>query len=166
MAAELQAAADAAEEHLKELAARLAGGHGQNYIPILCDFLAHEYKWGLEEIARLDTRQMVMFIEQALRRRAQTGNAGGLVGDEELPPGWDPDAWEELQSLPRRLLRHMLQRKSDAVTNVAEAVWGKDGVKSGTISTAISRANTFLVKQRDRRVLSMRDGVIRWDEPR
>jgi hypothetical protein len=65
------AAATASEQRLRALAGRVPGGDSENYIPTLCDFLAAEYGWGVAVIAGLDDRQMVMFVEQALRRRAQ-----------------------------------------------------------------------------------------------
>jgi hypothetical protein len=79
IAADVEAAVTASEERLKALACRLPGGDAQNYIVVLCDFLASEYKWGLDHIAGLDNRQMVAFVEQALRRRAQTRQDTGTM---------------------------------------------------------------------------------------
>jgi hypothetical protein len=64
------AAATESEQRLKALAGRLPGGDSSNYIPVICDFLASEYGWGLDAIAGLDNRQVVAHVEQALRRRA------------------------------------------------------------------------------------------------
>jgi hypothetical protein len=88
------AAATASEPRLKALAGRLPGGDSNNYIPVLCDFLASEYGWGLDVIAGLDDRQMIAFVEQALRRRAQNRLEQELIirtpaktePSEQLPP--------------------------------------------------------------------------------
>ena len=68
--ADVEAAATASVQRLKALAGRLPGGDSENYIAVLCDFLASEYHWGLDTIAGLDSTQMILFVEQALRRRA------------------------------------------------------------------------------------------------
>jgi hypothetical protein len=83
--------------------------------------------------------------------------------EEEAIP-WNQDAWEELQPLPRRLLQHMLGRVSDTIANVAEKVWGTDSTSEGAIAVAINRANQFLQKQGDARVISKLrgEGVICW----
>jgi hypothetical protein len=62
------AAAAASEHRLKELAGRVPGGDSNNYAAVLCDFMASQYGWGLDVIAGLDDRQMIAFVEQALRR--------------------------------------------------------------------------------------------------
>jgi len=57
---------------MKELASRVPGGNADNYIAVLCDFLASEYKWSLHDIAGMDSTQIDMYVTQALRRRAHT----------------------------------------------------------------------------------------------
>jgi hypothetical protein len=98
-------------------------------------------------------------------REGKTAVEPGNGDDDLLPPEWDRTAWEELQPLPRRLLKHMLGRESDAISNVAEAVWGTGRVRDRTINTAVCRANDFLQKQGYSRVLTKPryEGVVRWE---
>src|SRR5262245_8542972 len=61
----------ASEERLVSVVKRLPGWTEGSSIPaVLIDFLSSEYHWILEVIAGLDNRQMISFIEQALRRKA------------------------------------------------------------------------------------------------
>src|SRR5947209_7156490 len=99
---EIADTAEASEQRLKELASRLPGGDNSNYIATLIDFIASEYRWSLDKIAGLSNWQMVAFVGQALKRRAEVGmdvgrvtrklteptgaSGGGGRLDEQLPP--------------------------------------------------------------------------------
>jgi hypothetical protein len=77
----VETADTASTQRLKAVAARLPGGDSENYIAVLCDFFAHEYKWKLEDIAGMDSTQMILFVEQALKRRAHIHpDAGPKIG--------------------------------------------------------------------------------------
>jgi hypothetical protein len=99
-------------------------------------------------------------IKKLLQQRDNlpAGAFAATEDDDLLPAEWDRQAWDDEQLLIRRLLRHMLKRKSDTISKVTAAVWDKDYVNPGTISTALTRANHFLRKMRDRRTLTMPRG--------
>jgi hypothetical protein len=80
--AQCVAAIEASDERLASVVRRLPGWtEGSSTPAVAIDFLASEYGWTLEHIAGLGNRQMIAFIEAALRRRA-----GKATADEEWLP--------------------------------------------------------------------------------
>jgi hypothetical protein len=86
MLEENEAATAASNEKLQALLARLPGGGDTNSPALLIDFFASEYYWGLDQIAGLDHRQTVAFIEQALRRKEATRQDAGMVPSDSGEP--------------------------------------------------------------------------------
>jgi hypothetical protein len=82
--------------------------------------------------------------------------------EDDLPPSWDRDAWEEEQTLTKRLLKHMLGRQKETMTDLAQEVWGSDSVTDNNIGVAVNRANQFLISQGHNRTLHRCKGVVRW----
>jgi hypothetical protein len=107
IAAAAAVAAHAGEQRLKDLAGRLPGGNPGNYLAALIDFFAAEYGWGLDVFAGLDNRQMVAFVEQALRRR--TAIAGGSEAGGGKPA--------EDRYVTRDQIAALVQRNKDTVAD-------------------------------------------------
>jgi hypothetical protein len=107
-------AADESEERLKAVLRRLPGWNEDSSTPALVvDFLASEYGWTLKDIAGLDNRQIIAFVNQALRMRAS----------EQLP---DNEEW-----LPASKAAERAEQSGHAIT----VKWltkdaGKHGVKT------------------------------------
>src|SRR5262249_8338265 len=64
----------------------------------------------------------------------------GPADDGMEPQEWDGWSWEEqgLEARTRRLLGHMLGRKSDTIDNLTRTIWGTDEVILGAVRSGTS----------------------------
>lgn len=87
-------------------------------------------------------------IALALKGEAAKAAEAASQAKEDLLP-WDGPEGEQLAPLPRRLLRYMYAHNKADITDLVEAVWGKDpaAVTDNAINQALYKSNAFLGKQ-------------------
>jgi hypothetical protein len=77
-------------------------------------------------------------------------------------PWEDEQVWDDLQRLPRSLIRFMYGRKQADVLDIKNRVWECDDVSSDSLNVAIHRANKFLEKVGFAKYLEKKGEIVRW----
>jgi len=82
-----------------------------------------------------------------------------------LEQPWRGNDWDALSLLLKGLLSYMRRRERASLIDVFENVWYTDTVNSNALNVAVSKANKFLMKRGEKRILHKPRGeeVLTWE---